>query len=60
MAPLVSLLKWYFVLSPTSDEGQTTVIPHKLYSILQFLSAMVLKSLKMDHSLKREDFDSEC
>jgi hypothetical protein len=32
MARPVSLLKWYFVLSPTSDEDQTTVIPHKLYS----------------------------
>lgn len=46
MVPPVSLLKWYFVLSQASDEGQTTVILHKLYSILQPLSVMELKSLK--------------
>ena len=35
MVPPVSLLKWYFVLWPISDEGQTTVKPHMLYSILR-------------------------
>ena len=39
--PPVSLLKWYSVLSPISDEDQTTVIPHRLYSILTiFMSAI--------------------
>lgn len=60
MVPPVLLLEWYFVLSPISDEGQTTATPHKLYSILRSPSAVVLKSLEMDHSPKREDFDSEC
>ena len=34
MVPPASLMRLYFALWPISDEGQITVIPHKLYSVI--------------------------
>ena len=48
MVPPVSLIWWNFALSPISDEGQITVIPHKLCSIIFWLTLKLKKLLKAD------------